>query len=57
MEPEPVDDLILDYSDVPLVVFTRPDHTRVLPWTMDEIRSPKYVQASLEDRIVTNPER
>ena len=38
-EPESVDDSIPDYSDVPLVGFTRPDLTRVLPWVRNEAQN------------------
>ena len=39
LEPELVDDLILDYLDAPLMGFTRPDLTRVLAWIRFKAKS------------------
>ena len=39
IEPESIDDSTPDYSDVPLVGFTRLDLTRVLPWVRFEAQN------------------
>ena len=39
VEPESIDALTPDYSDVPLVGFTRPDLSQVFPWMKIEAQS------------------